>query len=139
VLSSLNTLYKHKGYKILLCGDGNLVRLLPPGHSHLSPDRALEGPSCGLISLGSPATASSTGLQWNLGMSHNLHLLLTMQSKYLIAASVCCAPEMSAENIAPLPVQIYDSAGGLLLGLAHLKVFSCPTCYVEGGTENTSL
>ncbi|EIE21631.1 Thiamin pyrophosphokinase [Coccomyxa subellipsoidea C-169] len=66
VLSSLNTLYKHKGRKILLCGDGNLVRLLPAGRSCLTPDRSVEGPSCGLVALGAPATASSNGLKWNL-------------------------------------------------------------------------
>lgn len=67
VLSSLNTLYRHEGRKILLCGDGNLVRLLPAGRSRLTPDRATEGPACGLVNLGTPATASSTGLKWNLG------------------------------------------------------------------------
>lgn len=67
VLSSLNTLYKHKGRKILLCGDGNLVRLLPAGRSCLTADRSIEGPSCGLVALGAPATASSSGLKWNLG------------------------------------------------------------------------
>lgn len=67
VLSSLNTLYKHKGRRVLLCGDGNLVRLLPTGQTRLAPDRAVEGPSCGLVALGAPATASSSGLKWNLG------------------------------------------------------------------------
>ena len=67
VLSSLNTLYKHEGHKILLCGDGNLVRLLPAGRSVLVPDRSIEGPACGLFTMGSAATASSAGLKWNLG------------------------------------------------------------------------
>ncbi len=68
VLSSLNTLYKHEGHKIVLCGDGNLVRLLPAGRSLLVPDRSIEGPACGLVTMGAPATASSTGLKWNLGV-----------------------------------------------------------------------
>ncbi|CAL8469390.1 g8931 [Coccomyxa elongata] len=66
VLSSLNTLYKHEGHKIVLCGDGNMVRLLPAGRSLLVPDRSIEGPACGLVTMGAPATASSTGLKWNL-------------------------------------------------------------------------
>lgn len=51
-----------------MCGDGNLVRLLPKGHSELEPDLAIEGPACGLVAMGSPAIASSTGLKWDLGV-----------------------------------------------------------------------
>ena len=60
-------LYSFTQHQLVLCGDGNLVRLLRPGRSLLSPDRQLEGPSCGLIALGAPVMASSTGLKWNLG------------------------------------------------------------------------
>ncbi len=69
VLSSLCTLHRHEGEKIILCGDGNLVRLLPCGHTDLEPDLDVEGPSCGLVALAAPATASSQGLKWNLGQS----------------------------------------------------------------------
>jgi len=68
VLSSLCTLHRHEGEKIILCGDGNLVRLLPRGHTELEPDLDMEGPACGLVAMSEPATASSEGLKWNLGM-----------------------------------------------------------------------
>ena len=67
VLSALSTLHAWREHELVLCGDGNLVRLLRPGPSVLAPDRALEGPACGLVALGRPATASSHGLKWNLG------------------------------------------------------------------------
>ena len=67
VLSSLCTLHRHEGEKIVLCGDGNLVRLLPCGHTDLEPDLEMEGPACGLVAMAAPATASSQGLKWNLG------------------------------------------------------------------------
>ena len=67
VLSNLNTLHSYRDHELILCGDGNLVRLLRPGPSVLSPDRRLEAPACGLVALGRPATASSHGLKWNLG------------------------------------------------------------------------
>ncbi|CAL5229999.1 g13437 [Coccomyxa viridis] len=66
VLSSLCTLHRHEGEKIILCGDGNLVRLLPCGHTDLEPDLDVEGPACGLVAMAAPATASSQGLKWNL-------------------------------------------------------------------------
>ena len=75
VLSSLCTLHRHEGEQIILCGDGNLVRLLPKGHSELEPDLAVEGPACGLVAMGSPAIASSTGLRWNLGVGPYLKML----------------------------------------------------------------
>ena len=67
VLSSLCTLHRHEGQKIILCGDGNLVRLLQRGHTDLEPDLDVEGPACGLVALAARATASSQGLKWNLG------------------------------------------------------------------------
>ena len=73
VLSSLCTLHRHEGEKIILCGDGNLVRLLPRGHTDLEPDLDVEGPACGLVALAAPATASSRGLKWNLGGSSLLY------------------------------------------------------------------
>ena len=76
MLSSLCTLHRHEGEQIILCGDGNLVRLLPKGHSELEPDLAVEGPACGLVAMGSPAIASSTGLKWDLGVVPPLRLHL---------------------------------------------------------------
>jgi thiamine pyrophosphokinase len=52
-----------------LWGDGNLVRLLRVGTTRIQPSRA-EGPTCGLVPLARPATASSTGLKWNLDNTH---------------------------------------------------------------------
>jgi thiamine pyrophosphokinase len=78
VLSNLNTLYSHQEHQLLLCGDGNLVRLLKAGQTLLEPDRRLEGPSCGLVALGAPATASSSGLKWNLG-AHATHPLFAIE------------------------------------------------------------
>lgn len=57
-----------------LWGDGNLVRLLRAGTAHIQPARA-EGPTCGLVPLARPATASSTGLKWDLDNTHVSRLL----------------------------------------------------------------
>lgn len=67
-LSNVNTLYSHQRFNLVLCGDGSLARLIPAGRSVIKPERQLEGPMCGLLALGSPALASSTGLKWNLGV-----------------------------------------------------------------------
>ncbi|KAK9831312.1 hypothetical protein WJX81_001115 [Elliptochloris bilobata] len=65
-LANLNTLHRHDGAPLALMGEGNLVRLLRAGRSELPVDRRLLGPACGLVALGQPATASSSGLRWNL-------------------------------------------------------------------------
>lgn len=65
-LSNLNTLYMFPTLRVTLWGDGNLVRLLPPGRNVIVPDVRFEGPACGLIPLGPPVTGNSTGLRWNL-------------------------------------------------------------------------
>jgi hypothetical protein len=68
-LSNLNTLYCYRHLNLTLWGDGNLVRLLRVGTTRIQPSRA-EGPTCGLVPLARPATASSTGLKWNLDNTH---------------------------------------------------------------------
>ena len=65
-LSNLNALYMFRHLHITLWGEGNLVRLLPQGRTVIRPLRPVEGPSCGLVPLTGPATASSSGLKWNL-------------------------------------------------------------------------
>ena len=93
MLSSLCTLHRHEGEQIILCGDGNLVRLLPKGHSELEPDLAVEGPACGLVAMGSPAVASSTGLKWDLGVfptslsetAHEMHQGLRYKGRQCLA------------------------------------------------------
>lgn len=67
-LSNINTLYTHQHLRLVLCGEGSLARLIPKGHTTIQPDLSLEGPECGVLALGAPATASSTGLKWNLGI-----------------------------------------------------------------------
>lgn len=68
-LSNLNTLYCYRHLNMALWGDGNLVRLLRAGTARIRPARA-EGPTCGLVPLARPATASSTGLKWDLDNTH---------------------------------------------------------------------
>ncbi|KXZ55197.1 hypothetical protein GPECTOR_3g341 [Gonium pectorale] len=65
-LANLNTLHAFPHLAICLWGDGNLVRLVRPGSARMHPDRSYEGPTCGLIPMAGPVTATSTGLQWNL-------------------------------------------------------------------------
>lgn len=65
-LSNLNALYMYRHLHITLWGEGNLVRLLRQGSTAIRPFRPAEGPSCGLVPLTGPATASSSGLKWNL-------------------------------------------------------------------------
>ncbi|CAK0784158.1 hypothetical protein CVIRNUC_007361 [Coccomyxa viridis] len=85
VLSSLCTLHRHEGEQIILCGDGNLVRLLPKGHSELKPDLAVEGPACGLVAMGKPAIASSMGLKWDLAETR-----LEVQGLQSTSNALCC-------------------------------------------------
>lgn len=66
ILANLSTLYTFRDMDIVLCGDGNISRLVPAGQSVIKPYRDLEGPSCGLIPLQGPALATSSGLRWNL-------------------------------------------------------------------------
>ena len=65
-LANLNALYSFPNLDVVLWGEGNLVRLLPAGVSHIKPCLELEGPSCGLVPLGGPVTGTSQGLRWNL-------------------------------------------------------------------------
>lgn len=66
ILSNLSTLHTFRDVDIVLCGDGNLSRLVPAGKAVIKPHRKVEGPSCGLIPLQGRAVASSRGLRWNL-------------------------------------------------------------------------
>ncbi|KAK9811230.1 hypothetical protein WJX72_000358 [[Myrmecia] bisecta] len=65
-MHNLNLLYKHPQLDLILLGDGSSARLVPKGQSEIRPCRAVEGPSCGLVPLGAPATVTTTGLRWNL-------------------------------------------------------------------------
>ena len=81
ILSNLSTLYTFRHMNIVLCGDGNLTRLIPVGKAIIRPARGVEGPSCGLIPLLGPAVATTRGLKWNLDES------LTMQIGGLVSTS----------------------------------------------------
>lgn len=67
-LSALSTLHKWPHLNLVLWGEGNMAQLLPPGKHTIRPAKGFEGPSCGLVPLKGPATLTSTGLKWNLGM-----------------------------------------------------------------------
>jgi len=66
ILSNLSTLHTFRDANIVLCGDGNLSRLITAGRAVIKPYRKVEGPSCGLVPLTGRAVASSRGLRWNL-------------------------------------------------------------------------
>ena len=66
ILGNLSILHRYRDIPLVLCGDGNLTRLVPQGRAKILPDMNFEGPSCGLIPLGREAVATSKGLRWNL-------------------------------------------------------------------------
>jgi thiamine pyrophosphokinase len=68
-LGNLNSLYTHPTQQIVLLGEGNVVRLLQPGTTHVHVDRESEGLHCGVIPLNGPVTVSSKGLKWDMGAS----------------------------------------------------------------------
>lgn len=51
---------------LVLAGDGSLARCVPQGGATLAPAAGVEGPACGLVALGGPVRASTSGLEWNL-------------------------------------------------------------------------
>ncbi|EFJ45041.1 hypothetical protein VOLCADRAFT_94775 [Volvox carteri f. nagariensis] len=65
-LANLNALHMFSHLNITLWGDGNLARLVRPGKALITPDERFEGPTCGLIPIAGPVTATSTGLKWNV-------------------------------------------------------------------------
>ena len=60
-LSNLNALYQYRDLNITLWGENNLVRLVRRGRCVICPAREREGPACGLVPLGQPAVATSSG------------------------------------------------------------------------------
>ena len=52
---------------LTLLSEHSLAFVLSPGTHHIYPDFTLEGPTCGLIPLGTPCESiTTTGLKWNL-------------------------------------------------------------------------
>ena len=72
-ISNLAMLHRFSHLQLTLCGDGNLARLVRRGKTIISVDPQAEGPQCALFPLCGPATASTTGLKWNLGKSFDSH------------------------------------------------------------------
>jgi thiamine pyrophosphokinase len=66
ILSNISSLYSHRDLPVILCGDGNLTRLVQAGKTSIRPNLKLEGPMCGLVPLQGDAVATTTGLRWNL-------------------------------------------------------------------------
>lgn len=64
-LANLNTMHTFRHLPLGLWGDGNLVRLVRPGTTIITPHQR-EGPTCGLIPLTGPARVTTSGLRWNL-------------------------------------------------------------------------
>ena len=92
IIAHLNNLYAFPHLDITLCGDGNLVRLLPRGRVAVRPHARLEGPTCGLVPLAAPAVATTRGLEWDLDATE-------MRFRGLISTSnVLAAPEVSVES-----------------------------------------
>lgn len=66
ILSNISSLYSHRDLPVILCGDGNVTRLVQAGKTSIRPDLKMEGPMCGLVPLQGDAVATTTGLRWNL-------------------------------------------------------------------------
>ncbi|KAK8960898.1 hypothetical protein KSP40_PGU005686 [Platanthera guangdongensis] len=66
-VGNINVLYRFSNKRIILLSDDCLIYLLPKTHWHEIHIQSVEGPHCGLIPVGAPASATTTsGLQWNL-------------------------------------------------------------------------
>ena len=65
-LSNLNALYMYPQLRLVLVGEGNVVRLLNPGTTEIVVDKA-EGQHCGVVPLARPARVTSKGLRWDMG------------------------------------------------------------------------
>ncbi|CEP14900.1 hypothetical protein [Parasitella parasitica] len=68
-MSSINTLYKFKDQierKFILVSDENLTMLLDKGTHQIQCQLSLEGPTCGIMPIGSAATLTTKGLKWDM-------------------------------------------------------------------------
>lgn len=58
-------LVNYRNYRTLLLlvafNNTSQARLLPRGHNVIRPDRQVEGPTCGVVPMNGPVTATSTG------------------------------------------------------------------------------
>ncbi|KAI7854190.1 thiamine pyrophosphokinase [Circinella umbellata] len=71
-INILYTMLDEVERRTILVSDDSLTILLDKGthHIHCQPD--YEGPTCGLIPIGAPATLTTRGLRWNL-VNHKCH------------------------------------------------------------------
>ncbi|GFH13873.1 thiamine pyrophosphokinase, partial [Haematococcus lacustris] len=65
-LGNLAVLHSFPNLNLVLLGEGNMVRLVPPGLTLIMPNKQVEGPHCGLIPIAGPARVTFSGLRWNL-------------------------------------------------------------------------
>lgn len=67
-LGNFHVLYIFKDVEIVILSNHGEAFLLPAGYRHvIRPNRAWEGPHCGVIPLGEPSKCTTTtGLRWNL-------------------------------------------------------------------------
>lgn len=65
-LGCLSTMHASRDLDLVLIGEGNAARLVPRGSARIVPDLEHEGPGCCFAALDGPATATSTGLAWEL-------------------------------------------------------------------------
>lgn len=87
-LSNLSTLHAFQDTRLALHGCHSLALLVPPGRSVVRPDRAKEGPVCGLVACGRPVVASSEGLKWDLDGTRLAFGELQSTSNELVAEEV---------------------------------------------------
>ncbi|KAI8051918.1 thiamine Pyrophosphokinase 1 [Gilbertella persicaria] len=62
----LYTLNDQSERRTILVSDENLTMLLDKGTHHIHCQPTLEGPICGIMPIGYPATLTTKGLRWNL-------------------------------------------------------------------------
>ncbi|KAI9341297.1 thiamine pyrophosphokinase [Pilaira anomala] len=68
-IANINMLYLLKDQverKFILVSDENLTMLLDKGAHHIHCQPKLEGPTCGIMPIGSPATLTTKGLKWDM-------------------------------------------------------------------------
>ncbi|KAL0138973.1 thiamine pyrophosphokinase [Mucor lusitanicus] len=69
-IASINMLYMLKDEierRFILVSDENLTMLLDKGTHQIHCQLDLEGPTCGVMPIGSPATLTTKGLKWDMG------------------------------------------------------------------------
>ena len=71
-MSHLSAMHEFADTRIVLLGRSSMATLVPPGVTDIVPDLDAEGPSCGLVPMQGDASATTTGLRWNLERAQRL-------------------------------------------------------------------